>query len=125
MKKELSVSELNTLMKALVETDGLFQNIWVHGEVSNCRWYSAKNHLYFTLQDEKAAINCVIYDTEKVKAAQTLEDGQSVQVLGKARWFSKKGTLSFQAHTVIPIGHGKEKQQLAQLKATLEKSGVF
>lgn len=48
-----SVSELNLMIKSLLEGDRTFTNIQIQGEISNFKRYSS-GHCYFTLKDAAA-----------------------------------------------------------------------
>ncbi len=53
----ISVSALSVYLKELLETNDSLQNIWVHGEVSNCKTYPS-GHCYFTLKE--GTLNCCV-----------------------------------------------------------------
>ena len=52
----LSVSELNALVRSLLEQN-LF-GLWVAGEVSNLT-RAASGHYYFSLKDSRAQVRCL------------------------------------------------------------------
>jgi exodeoxyribonuclease VII large subunit len=56
-----TVSELNTRIKALLESNYRF--VWVKGEISNFR-IPASGHYYFTLKDEQSQIRGVFFRTQ-------------------------------------------------------------
>src|SRR4051812_48584839 len=56
--KVLSVGELNALARAVVEQQ--IPLTWVAGEVSNFKRYDS-GHCYFTLKDENAQVDCVMF----------------------------------------------------------------
>ncbi|GAC1629662.1 MAG: hypothetical protein NVS4B11_28710 [Ktedonobacteraceae bacterium] len=45
----VSVSELSLYLKELLDRNDILQNIWVHGEISNCKTYGS-GHCYFHLE---------------------------------------------------------------------------
>ena len=55
-----AVSQLTLYLKEVLETDPLLQDIWVQGEVSNYSQSSA-GHQYFSLKDEGAQLQCVLF----------------------------------------------------------------
>ena len=50
--KALSVGHVNEYIKALLEHDFSLQDIWIEGELSNVKFYTKGNQLYFNLTDE-------------------------------------------------------------------------
>ena len=57
-QKALSVKELTTLIKNLLE--GSFPNVTVEGEISNCKLHPT-GHIYFTLKDSESQISAVMF----------------------------------------------------------------
>jgi len=54
----LTVSELNQIVKATLEKE--LDAFWVVGEISNFR-VPPSGHLYFTLKDDRACLDAVIW----------------------------------------------------------------
>ena len=54
--KPVSVSQLNSYIKRILQTDPILSGIYVKGEVSNLKFHSS-GHVYFSLKDEKSRIN--------------------------------------------------------------------
>ena len=55
-----SVSEINQLIKRLLDQVPQLQEIYVRGEISNYKLYPSGHH-YFTLKDENGAMRCVMF----------------------------------------------------------------
>ncbi len=53
-----TVGQLNSYVRNMFTQDYLLRNLFVKGEVSNCKYHSS-GHIYFTLKDGKGAISCV------------------------------------------------------------------
>src|SRR6267143_3170272 len=78
-RRVLTVSEVTTQVKRLLEKEiGL---VWVTGEVTNLRVQSS-GHIYFTLKDANAQLNCVLFRGETVANRELLEDGRKLIVQG-------------------------------------------
>ena len=56
----LSISEFTDRLKAKFDYDQELQSVYLHGELSNFRIYPS-GHAYFSLKDEKALINGVMW----------------------------------------------------------------
>ncbi len=57
-KKIILISEVNHYVNQLLEENYLLSNIWISGEVSNCKYHQS-GHIYFTLKDASASIDAV------------------------------------------------------------------
>jgi exodeoxyribonuclease VII large subunit len=121
----ISVSSLALYLHDLLETNDILQNIWVHGEVSNCRTYPS-GHCYFTLKEGDAQLLCVFFKSSRVRtAAPTLRDGMALAVNGRVSYYERDGKLQLYVEEVKPLGEGVLFQQFEQLKARLAAEGLF
>ena len=121
----LRVRDVNQYIKWRLEGDSGLTQIWITGEVQNCRLYQAKGHLYFTLTDGDAQLNCVVYANYLSSLDINIKNGMSIQALGSIKTFHKRGTYSFQVVFLRASGAGDQHQALAKLKETLRKEGRF
>src|SRR5215472_7903542 len=122
----MSVSMLALYLHDLLETNDVLQNIWVHGEVSNCRMYPSSGHCYFTLKEGDAQLACVFFKSSRIRtAAPTLRDGMALAVNGRVSFYERDGKLQFYVEEVKPLGEGALFQQFEQLKARLAAEGLF
>ena len=76
----LTVSELSGDLKRLIET--AFDRVRVRGEISGFK-HHASGHCYFTLKDEAACIDAVIWKGQAAGLAFRPEDGAEVIASGK------------------------------------------
>ena len=60
-EKVVSVKQLNMYVKSLIESDANLFRITVRGEISNFKNHYSSGHLYFTLKDNDASIQCVMF----------------------------------------------------------------
>ena len=67
MLNSITVSQLNTYVKSLIENDPRLTLISVSGDISNFKNHFASGHLYFTLKDDVAAIKCATPPTIPVQ----------------------------------------------------------
>jgi len=121
-RKIYKVSEINRIVKNLVE--GEFPEIWLEGEVSNLTLHSS-GHLYFSLKDEEAQINAIMYNWEVGQLEFVPENGMKVIARGKISIFVKGGRYQIIVEGLEPIGIGALQQAFEQLKRKLEKEGLF
>ncbi len=121
----VSVSELALYLKDLMEANDILQNIWVHGEVSNCKVY-ASGHCYFTLKEGEAQLPCVFFKYSRLRSdAPELRNGMALAVNGRVAFYERDGKLQFYVDAVKPLGEGVLFQRFEQLKARLAAEGLF
>lgn len=118
----LTVSQLNNLLKTLVEE--AFQEVYVEGEISNLKSYSS-GHLYFSLKDEKAQIKCILFKDVSKKLRFKLENGLKVVCYGRVDYYAVRGEIDLIVYEVTPKGLGELQLAFEQLKKKLEKEGLF
>ena len=58
--QSISVSDLNRMVKELLESQAIFRNFWIKGEVSGLK-KAMSGHVYFTLKDEVGAISVAFF----------------------------------------------------------------
>lgn len=121
-RKIYKVSEINKIAKNLLEEE--FPEIWLEGEISNFTLHSS-GHLYFSLKDEDAQINAIMYKWQAGQLEFVPENGMKVIAQGKISVFVKGGRYQIIVYGLKPIGIGALQQAFEQLKRKLEKEGLF
>ena len=58
--KIYTISELNSMIKTILQQEELLQYIQVQGEISNYKRY-ASGHAYFTIKDANSNLKAVIF----------------------------------------------------------------
>ena len=124
-KQKYTVSELNNVLKTIVEDSYLTQDIWVSGEITQVNFYQNGNHVYFNLSDGDATINCVIYNISSKNINSIPAKGQHIFARGSVNFYHKKGSLIFQVAYFSDYGKGKKHEKLQLLTQQLEKEGLF
>jgi exodeoxyribonuclease VII large subunit len=120
----LKVSELTEHIRLLVSSDYTLQDVWVEGEVSNFS-YALSGHCYFSLKDEKAVIQCVMWRELASSLPYIPSDGDHVIAHGYVDVYPPKGTYQLYVDELEPVGVGILYLQLEQLKARLSQEGLF
>ena len=127
-QKIYSVSELNSEVKNTLERK--YSNIKLRGEVSQLQTVRS-GHTYFTLKDESAAIDCVLfryYGTMVKKRLKTTLDtlvGQSIQLTGQLSLYTARGRYQFIARDIEIQDKGTLHLQFEELKKKLGQKGYF
>ncbi|RLD15988.1 MAG: exodeoxyribonuclease VII large subunit [Caldiserica bacterium] len=120
--KVWKVSELNKIARDILESE--FYDIYVEGEVSNFKIHTS-GHIYFSLKDENAQINAVMYRYKAMYLSYIPKNGDKVIVRGTVSIFTKRGDYQIITHEIKPVGIGELKLKFEELKKKLEKEGLF
>ncbi len=117
-----TVSDLTADIKVLLEEK--FPFIWICGEISNFR-VPVSGHFYFTLKDENAQINVVMFRSQNRNLKFVPEDGMSVTGLGRISVYEPRGAYQIIFEYLEPEGTGAIQLAFEQLKARLAEEGLF
>ena len=121
----VKVSALNAYIKTLFEKNEVLQNIRVEGEISNFKRHAASGHCYFSIKDEQAAINCVMFRSAAQSLRALPQNGQAVIAQGSVSVYTKSGSYQLYVQRLLPVGVGNLQIQYERLKAKLAAEGVF
>jgi exodeoxyribonuclease VII large subunit len=117
-----TVSELTSDIKGILEKTYPF--IWIYGEISNFN-VPASGHFYFTVKDEYAQINAVMFRNQNRNLKFKPEDGISVAGLGRISVYEPRGTYQIIFEYLEPKGTGAIQLAFEQLKKRLSDEGLF
>lgn len=120
----ITVSQLNSYIKACFECDENLKNIFVVGEISNFR-VAASGHLYFSLKDEKSIIHAVMFSSNAKNISFDIKDGISVMVKGKVSCYEISGQYQIYVQQINPYGVGTVHLAYEKLKSKLLAEGIF
>ncbi len=119
-----SVSEITGKIRALLEQEVSFRDLWITGEVSNFSRASS-GHIYFTLKDAGAQLAGVIWRSQARALTYLPRSGDQVVMHGRIGLYEAGGRYQLYADFIQPAGRGTLSQQLERLKARLEAEGLF
>ncbi len=122
--KVYSVSQINSYLKNLLENDIFLRNLYIEAEISNFKAHSS-GHFYLTLKDSGAAISAVMFRIYSQSLKFMPENGMKVLAGGYISIYEKTGQYQLYITSLEPAGKGALYLAYEQLKARLEKSGVF
>ncbi|MFD3447794.1 exodeoxyribonuclease VII large subunit [Microbacteriaceae bacterium 4G12] len=123
-RKHLTVTALTRYIKAKMDQDPHLQAVWLKGEISNFKYHS-RGHMYFTLKDENARIQAVMFASHNRNMNFRPEDGMKVLVRGQVSLYEAGGSYQIYVHDMQLDGIGNLYLAYEQLKAKLEKEGLF
>ena len=118
------VTEVNELVKLLLDNEPMLQNICVRGELSNYKMYPSGHH-YFSLKDQEGAIRCVMFKGSAMRLRFRPENGMKVVVTGRVTVIPRDGAYQLYCNTMTPEGVGDLAVAFEQLKAKLYAEGLF
>ncbi len=125
MKKQIySVSSVNQYIKSLFMDDFALNNIYVRGEVSNCKYHTS-GHIYFTLKDRDSAISCVMFSGNRAGLKFRMTEGMSVTVFGSIGVYERDGRYQLYASSIEQEGTGRLYEEFDALKNKLLAQGLF
>src|SRR5258708_3860 len=121
-RKTWTVSELTARIRDLLAEN--FTDIWVVGEISNCR-EAQSGHIYFTLKDDRAQVRCVFFKQQQRGIKFRPEDGLQMTVRGSISVYEARGEYQIYVENLEPVGAGALQLAFEQLKKRLEAEGLF
>lgn len=116
--KVFSVSEINRVIKNIIDNEVVWEDIVVTGELSS--FSVTRNIAYFTLKDNDNLLNCVQFGCK-----HEFKVGDMVQCRGNIKYYPKGGKLTFNALNIELCGQGELYQKFLELKNKLEQEGLF
>ena len=124
-KRIITVSELNEYLKMLFEYDEILRNIYIKGEISNFTNHYKTGHFYFSLKDAGGSVRAVMFRSSASKLKFKPENGMRVIVGGRVGVFPRDGQYQVYVDVMEPDGVGALYMAYEQLRAKLEKEGLF
>lgn len=120
----LSVSELNEYVRLKLAGDAMLRSVRVRGEISGFKRH-VSGHLYFTLKDENARVNCAMFRQQAIRLDFRPEDGQQVVVVGAAGLYTVSGSYQLYVDEMTKDGSGNLFEAFERLKKKLADEGLF
>jgi exodeoxyribonuclease VII large subunit len=120
---EYTVSELAFALKRTVED--AYGLVRLRGEVSGFKGQHTSGHCYFTLKDDKAAIEAVIWRSTYQRLKFKPEAGLEVIVKGRVTTYPDRSKYQIVIDELEPAGAGALMALLEQRKKMLAAEGLF
>lgn len=125
MAEVITVSALNRYVKRLFDTDDALFDLALRGEIANFVQNARSGHCYFTLRDEACSVKAVMFRSDAFRLSFRPEEGMRVVVRCRATLYERDGAFQLYVSEMFPDGIGAAQLALEQLKAKLEKEGLF
>ncbi len=119
-----SVSEVNGLIKNVIDGVPELSGVYIRGELSNYKIYPSGHH-YFTLKDAESSLRCVMFKSSAVRLRFRPESGMKVIAFGRISVFPRDGAYQLYCGALTPDGVGDLHVAFEQLKEKLYREGLF
>ncbi|ATU92648.1 exodeoxyribonuclease VII large subunit [Phyllobacterium zundukense] len=120
---EYTVSEISGALKRTVEDT--FGHVRIRGEISGYRGPHSSGHAYFSLKDDKARIEAVIWRGSMSKLRFQPEEGMEVIATGKLTTYPGSSKYQIVIEQMEPAGAGALMALLEERKRKLGAEGLF
>lgn len=118
------VSEVNQMVKQLIDSQPALSDLLVRGEISNYKVYPSGHH-YFTLKDGESALRCVMFAGSARYLRFRPENGMKVVASGKISVYPRDGGYQLYCARLVSDGLGDLHVAFEQLKQRLHEQGLF
>ncbi|MCB1382251.1 MAG: exodeoxyribonuclease VII large subunit [Notoacmeibacter sp.] len=120
---EFSVSEISNALKRTVED--VYGHVRVRGEISGYRGPHSSGHAYFSLKDERARLEAVIWKGQFSRLRFRPEEGMEVIATGKLTTYPGSSKYQIVIDSLEPAGAGALMALLEERKRRLGAEGLF
>lgn len=120
----LSVTQINRYISFKFKDDKKLSGVMIKGEISNFTAHRS-GHFYFTLKDKESSIKAVMFKSHALNVKIMPENGMNVIAMGNISVFERDGIYQVYVTDIVPDGIGSVYVASEQLKAKLQKEGIF
>lgn len=120
----ITVFQLNEYLRRLILRDAALARVAVSGEISGFKKYPS-GHIYFTLKDEQAAVQCVFFRGANRTLDFVPAEGTKVVATGTPTIYSRDGRYQLVVECLEQTGDGELYRRFEELKARLQAEGLF
>ncbi len=121
----ITVSQINSYIKAVMDTDTNLRGLFISGEISNLKVHYATGNVYFSLKESDSLLKVVMFASNASKLELNISNGMSVVVKGNIRCYEASGQYQLYAEKIYSDGLGKSYLDLEHLKLKLFQEGIF
>lgn len=118
---------VRSIARAVEDWVARLGSIWVEGQIAQLSRRPGMSTVFLTLRDTEADVSISVTAPTRLVDSSTppLAEGQRVIVHAKAEYFVQRGSLSFRATEIRPVGIGELLAQLEARKNLLAAEGLF
>lgn len=123
MRRIIPVWQVNRYVNQLIDSDYSLNDLWIEGEVSNCKYYPSG--IYFTIKDSRASLKAVMFTREAENLSFRMQEGMKLYARVRLELYEKMGTYQAIVMDVEKQGKGILYEKFEQLKENLAQEGLF
>jgi exodeoxyribonuclease VII large subunit len=116
------VSEVNEAVRQVLEAS--FEPLWVRGEIGRWRRHGS-GHCYFTLRDQDAQVDCVMFRSDARGLPTDPDDGMEVCAFGRLTVYPAGGKYQLVVRALEARGDGLWRLAFEKLRAVLSAEGLL
>lgn len=117
-----TVSEITREIKRVIEQ--FIAPVWIEGEVSNFV-ISRIGHIYFSLKDQNAVMNCTIWRSQALSIPFQIVNGMRLVVFGNVTTYAMQSQYQLNVQQIRAAGLGSLFLAFEALKKKLSEEGMF
>lgn len=102
----------------------MLKQVKIRGEISKVTYHHT-GHIYFTIKDEGAVINCVMYSSNTNSLTFKMREGQLIVCSGSVTVYERDGKYQMIARSIVQEGAGDLYAEFLKLKESLDEMGMF
>ena len=121
----LTVSQLTSYVKSVLENDPRLGAVLLSGEISNLTDHYSSGHIYLSLKDERSVIRCVMFAGNARRLRFRPQNGMKIICRGRVSVYAPSGQYQFYIEDMQPDGVGALALAFEQLKERLGAQGLF
>jgi len=119
-----SVSQITEYISRKMFSDPFLTSVKVVGEVTNLS-LSSVGHAFFSLKDENALLDCIVYDFRNHHDMGVIADGALLEIGGRIAFYRKNASVQLVVESAVPGGVGDLYARFERTKQQLLKEGIF
>lgn len=102
-----------------------FTDIWIEGEIEGFKRHNVSGNCYLALKDGSARLDSMLRRAQAQQLRVPLRDGMKIRARGRLTLYKEQGKFQFYIEEVELSGEGELLQQFEELKARLQREGLF
>jgi exodeoxyribonuclease VII large subunit len=119
-----SVTQIAEYISRKMFSDPFLSMVKVVGEVTNFS-FSSVGHAYFSLKDENAMLDCIVYDFKNHPDMDVITDGALLEIGGRISFYRKNASVQLIVESAVLGGVGDLYARFERTKQKLIKEGIF
>lgn len=121
----VTVSELNSHIKRVLDSHDEIQGLWVRGEIADLHHHIQSGHIYFGLKDPDSRLKCVMFRGDAISLSFQPRDGMSVLAYGDISVYARGGAYQLYVRQLLDLGDGSLARSFEEVRQRLADDGLL